>query len=525
MVRNCAHYHCCWYNHLMINVKKFVKDYWIIAILALCSTAFFIYQHSVSLSWDFNSYVLNAKYWFAQGLYFETLRPPLVPLIMGLFSPFGWRTAEYLFIVFSSLCFAYSSVRLAHKLDFNPVVFYMLSLTPYLLFIGMNNGTELVSVAFLELAISCVLEGNILSGFFLGLSALSRYTALFLFPILFFHLRGKKIVRSIVIFFITLLPWFIYNFFKFGNFFFSIADQYANNILFRLSIHQAPQLDHFLRVVGILSPVFIIGFLAAFFFVIRQFNLAHIDIGRYLKTARKEIIMFFILVYTIYSYWNIPLKEARYLFTLVLPVAFFSYIGASYCLKKLKINKQWLVAVGILILLVNSFLFFRELPVTVSYYEKPADYQSAIQTLKNLNLGDCSVMSNSWVMLNYLGQQTQSTPASEMVNDSIREGKTIVLFKRVQDPSYVHNSTFISSFPVIYNDPKYILLGTKACAPITSLDQSFLEKMSDIAFRLRGYHTNTNPCLILFHNSATLERSCNFVNFKGYIQDSNRKIW
>jgi hypothetical protein len=65
----------------------------------------------------------------------------------------------------------------------------------------------------------------------LGLAILTRYSSLVFIPFLLFQKKIKFIFSSYFALFLTTLPWFLYNFNKTGNFFTSISDQYANNIL------------------------------------------------------------------------------------------------------------------------------------------------------------------------------------------------------------------------------------------------------------------------------------------------------
>ncbi|PIU01939.1 hypothetical protein COT68_00550, partial [bacterium (Candidatus Torokbacteria) CG09_land_8_20_14_0_10_42_11] len=59
----------------------FIKKNKVITILFCLATAFFVIQHATGLSWDFIVYVLNAKYLFAKGFYFEWERPIVTPLL------------------------------------------------------------------------------------------------------------------------------------------------------------------------------------------------------------------------------------------------------------------------------------------------------------------------------------------------------------------------------------------------------------------------------------------------------------
>src|SRR3989344_4326049 len=131
----------------MINYKdilKEIKENPYIFSLFVISTSYFLYQHFTIISWDFSAYVLNAKYLFYHGDYFEVYRAPFAPLILGVFLVFG-KISEYLFIIFVSVLFLFSNISLSNtlrkkikisdenKIFFN-VLFYFFSLSSYVLF-------------------------------------------------------------------------------------------------------------------------------------------------------------------------------------------------------------------------------------------------------------------------------------------------------------------------------------------------------------------------------------------------------
>jgi|SaaInlV_120m_DNA_4_1040238.scaffolds.fasta_scaffold03564_3 hypothetical protein len=505
---------------------RYIKENKLTIILFIIVTSFFIYQHFVSLSWDFNSYVLNGKYWFAEGKYFEPLRPPLMPLIISLFSFLGWRVSEFIFIILTSFLFMYSSHRLAKSIKFNPTVFYAISLNFYLLNNGLINGTELLSLVFLELFLTFLIESKSSSGFFLGLSALSRYTGLALFPLIFMHLKIKQIFKSLILFGATLSLWFIYNYYKYGNFFTSITDQYVNNILYRDYIIQPMQLSHFLQVQNILIPFFLIGVIIITYKLFSKIKiLKNYKLNSLLDLINRskiEIIMLLLLFYSIYNYYNIPIKNVRYLFNLVLPTFYFSYIGLCYIVKKIKDNKNLLISIAIIIFIVNIFIVVIQIPY--QEYDTPEIDNSAINKLDELKISNCSVMSNSWVMLNYLNKPSLPFPRFELINQSIEQGQIIILFKHVKEPNYVQNDSFIKSLPIIYEDKEYIIIGVKRCLSITSFEDSYLQQMDNIIFSLHGYHINQNPCFILFGSYSFIEKTCNFINLNGFKLDEHRAV-
>ena len=94
-----------------INFKEFIEKNKFSVFLFVISSFLFLYQH-LNLGWDFKAYVLNAKYLFYNGAYFETVRPPLVSLLMGFFLLFK-GLSEYLYLFFVSFLFFFSTIKLS----------------------------------------------------------------------------------------------------------------------------------------------------------------------------------------------------------------------------------------------------------------------------------------------------------------------------------------------------------------------------------------------------------------------------
>ncbi len=504
-----------------------------ILIMFTLATAYFLFQHYISLSWDFASYVENAKYSVSDGTYFEPLRPPLMPFILGLLSIFGFRMAEFIYILLASVLFMHSSQRLAESLNFDKVAFYALSLTPYILVNGLYNGTELLSIAFLELSIAMLIRQKSISGFYLGLSALSRYTGLALFPLLFMIGNVKKITKAFILFGTPLGIWFIYNYLKWGNFFTSIADQYANNILYREYLISPVEPVHFLIVLNIFAPFFILGLGIEIYrfikYIYNQKDNIITGIRSTFDDKKAELIMFAILIFSILSYSNIPIKDSRYLFTLTLPAIYYSYIGLRHLANKIK---RPITTVAIIMFLLSfSAIIGSEIATTeqlpirpiTPYYDTPDKYLDSIDILKDKGLDSCSVMSNAWVLMNYLGQTSKDFPRQEFVKEELDRGEIIIMFYSVGEPEYVRDKEFMDSLPTIHKTQEYIILGKEtSCLPQEVVDSSYLEKLDDIIYKMQGTDINTNPCIILFGRKPLLEKSCNLINFNGFRLDENR---
>ncbi|MEA2003525.1 MAG: hypothetical protein U9O53_01040 [archaeon] len=511
-----------------------------ILFLFILSTAYFIFQHHVALSWDFSSYVENARYWYSGGMYFEPLRPPLMPFALGISSFVGYRAAEFLYIFIVSALFLYSSIRLADALKFKRTAFYALSLNPFILVIGLINGTELLSVALLELSVAMLIEKNHMSGLFLGLSALARYTGLALFPLLLLAGNAKKIAKSIILFSIPVSIWFCYNYIKSGNLFTSLADQYANNILYRNYLMQPMDPMHFLAVTNLLLPFFLTGLIIIILYLLdhiikkiagrkikREESIVK-SISDLISDKKAEIIMLAILIFSIFSYSGIPIKDPRYLFTIVIPVIYISYVGLE---RLCRISKRSVTMAAIIIFMLSfTLLLFAEATrmeekpmIKELYYDSPDKYLLSIETLHSLEIENCSLMSNAWVLMNYLGQPSKEFPRREFVEEELEKGEIMLFFFDTGEPDYINDQQFIDTLPVIYRNQDYFILQkTGTCLLQEKQDTTYLEKLDIIVYRQKESHINTDPCIILFGSKPLLERSCNLVNMNGFTLDENR---
>lgn len=492
-------------------IKKWVKENKIVLALFLVSTLFFLYQHYISFSWDFAVYVMNAKYWFAGGSYFEPLRPPLMPFILSILSVFGWIAAEYIYLILVSALFAYSSVKLAESLKMDKNIFYLLSLNVYVLMVGLINGTELLSLALFELFTAALISKKC-SGHWLGLACLSRYNIVSFLPLLVFHKSIRKIIKNAVLFSIPFIPWFIYNYAKFGNIFMSIADIYANNIKFRGYIQQPFDFAHVSMVANFLMLFLAAGLIYVIYLLLSDLCKAKSfrKLAGFIFEKRKaEIIMVVVFFGTLYGYSGIPIKGYRYLFNLTMPVVYFSITGINYISSKSRIPKLKFALVSAVVL-----LNIVSVPSLLEMHSKPDIYADSIERMESLGINDCALKSNAWVFLNYLGRTSHDYPWDRLVGHYIDEGYYILLFYRIGEPVYSRNSTFVHSFPVVYENEEYIILGnTSKCAPITTVDTTYVAAVNRTVTLLYNTTSETDACNLLFEGKFA-RKLCNAVNFK-----------
>ena len=230
-------------------------------------------------------------------------------VLLWCLSLFGWRIAEYLYIIFISGLFFISSYLLARGLKLNEIYFYLFSINAFVLLYGLVEGTELLALAFLELFLFFLIKNRWYAGFFLGLVCLTRYPMVVFFPLVIFHKSWKIRIASAFAFVFAFIPWLIYNQIVWGNLFYSIADSYSLNILYRDYVPHVFHLASVIIAANILFPLVILGIII--FIKKREFR-------------RDTLIILEAIVVTIYSVYSVKADVLRYYLPLTIPFAFFS---------------------------------------------------------------------------------------------------------------------------------------------------------------------------------------------------------
>jgi len=455
------------FNSLESRMDTVVSKGYLFYFIFIFSTTFFVYQHSTGISRDFSDYVLNAKYLFADGGYFEIARPPLAPVIIGIFSIFGWTLAEYLYIIFVSCLFAYASVQLAKKAGIDKTLFYCMAAMPFVLNFGMAIGTELLYLSMLMLSVAYIDKNRF--GFFLSFLCLAHYSNFVYVMLAFFKRNWRKIALTFVIVLVMFLPWLYYNQLAKGFALASIADQYGINIKFRDYIKTPFSLEHTWSVIG-------------YYIFLVPFGLYAI---RNKWRERNNLIILLILAVSLVSYSQIPNKEARYMFSVTLPAA---YLSAMF-VRSLKLWRVALIAIVIVNVLLASAFFGR--------LENVEYMREALADTDN-----CMLSSNGWVFLNYFGRNTEPYPRKTLILGEIENGKRILLFKGITEPDYVRDDEFMATLPKLIEKEGYVILGDSAkCAPITKVNIAYVEG-------LRRASINITHCEVLFP-----QQLCKFLGY------------
>jgi hypothetical protein len=460
------------------------------------------------VSWDFVSYIANAKYLFYEGSYFEVYRAPIVSLILAIFLWMG-KIAEYLFIIIVSLIHLYSIIQLSdslydkylfrYKLKKETVrfLFYLFSLSPFVLSYGLSIGTELLALSFFQLFLANFIEDKN-SGAYLALAVLTRYNFLLFFPFLFFNKKIKKILLNLGSFLIVLFPWFLFNFLKFGNWFTSIVDSYFLNIVSRQDAVQPFNFSALLYVISWLLPFLIIGL--GFFLS----NL--IKEKKKVLDFRYEFLFLIISLLFLWDFYHTPFKIARYTFNLSLPIAFFCVLGAIYLLKKMK-TKEFRQSI-LLILLLFSIII--SLFVLAFYYnQRGIDdiYRDAAEDLKELNLQGCKTLSPHWVPINYYLEQ--SSLLTYDIGIAIYNKEIVVIFQNYPTMDDEYDIERLESYNQLKNTEDYIIFGKENIT-------------SDDCKKWQGFDSSmiSDQCIVIssmFKNIGLdkfASKMCNLVNFE-----------
>ncbi|MFT4312163.1 MAG: hypothetical protein ACMXYF_02945 [Candidatus Woesearchaeota archaeon] len=515
---------------LQKQIFKFCKKDWSFLVLFFLSTIYFLYEQITNISWDFVVYLLNAQFYFDQSLYFEIGRPPLASFLMGLFGVLTtWEFAQILFIIFVCILYAYSVYLFSLVTRFHLTLTYAFFLNAYVIIHGLFIGTEMLSLAFLLIAIAGITGGKMISGVALGLSALSRYTGLALFPLLLFHFQMKKIIFACIGFGLTLGAWLIYNYFVFGHMFASITNQYALNVLARREITQPVVFSHFFEASHVLTPFVFIGVIVVFVILFSSgkklvnkkitWKKAYVFLLKY----QMQLLMIFLGAYTIYSYATTPFKFSRYLFFLTVGVVYFGYIGFEFLAKKVKFQKKWWTVFAILFFSLNMVYVLLE----HQHYDSKQLYEHSISVLEQLNLTHCQIHSNAWPYLNYLGQGSAPFLHKDDFSFQMNQEQTPihVLFPNSGEPDYVNDAQFMQTLPILYNDSRVYVVGTSNCIEFTPYRQTYLEEIKARVQINQNVTININPCFILFNKYGLIESGCNFLHGEGWQIDDNRGIW
>ncbi len=453
-------------------IYDIVNENRLISFLFVFSTLFFLFQHTTGISWDFASYVLNAKYLFGDGFYFELLRPPLMPVLLGIFSVFGWVASEYMYIIFVSSLYLFSCVRVSKTLGIDKRLFYAISLNPFVLVYGLSVGTELLSLALLQLFVHYLLKKDgMKSGLSLGMCSLVRYTNLVFAPLIIFSKNLKVIIIFSITMAITFVPWLVYNHLNYGHPLMSMLDSFILTVTTRADIIAPFEMFHLFVAGNYLIPLFLFGL----FLKIRKRSF-----------ERKDWLMVLIIAVALVSYYRIPVKHPRFLFNLILPMAYFS----SFALSRYRIRPLFAALSAVV---MGSFLLFFMATSNATIPEISLPNPSVYSVYD----GECMLSTNRWVYFNYLGIPAAPNPRKSRVSEYVERGYRIIIFND-QEPDYARNISFLRGFPVIGEGDNYVMIGDEnVCMEPYVINRTYHEYLNESIFAEYGYPIEKDPLKIV----------------------------
>lgn len=431
-----------------MNASEFFRQNKIIIIAFALSTIWFMAQHASGLSWDFSVYVLNGRYLLWDGLYYDWNVAPVVPVLLGLFQPFG-PLAEYMFILLASLVWLAACLKFADSFGLDRRILYVLALNPAVLVFGLRNGTELLAASMLLLFLSEWFARKKARGALaLAVATLVRYPSMIFAPLLL-TADWKKFVKGILLAACLISTWLAFNWAVAGNPLASIENSFALNAMQNEYVKPIVNVPELLVFINFVIPLAAVGILTR------------------LKSAKKmDYVMLVIFGLMIATFAFMAVKDVRYIFATTVPAMYF---GAAV-LRNSKKNLLWAILSASLAIAVLATIAIPHLRP-----ELPGMYVSALADADN-----CMFASNAWIFMNYLGLPTEPTPWNEQIDEKIDAGYRLLMFKPDAEPEWQHNSTFTSGLPMIAETDAYVIFGHKdRCAPQIAVDSSYMKRLNE----------------------------------------------
>ena len=294
-------------------------------------------------------------------------RAPILPYILSIFYflnldeviPFLMPFISTLSIL---LVYILGKEMFNKNIGFYGAVFF--SLTPISILTSEKVWTDPLVVFFLLLTFISFWIGyeknnnkfKILFGLFLALSLLSRYTTLWIIPIfpIYFLIRDKNlkfvsnkyIWQSILLFFVTLIPWFIYGYIFYQNIFGGFIHGFKASLYWGGIQPWTYFIDNSWFIFSIIGWLFL--FSLFYIFYKKEFKKR----GIYLLLIW---ILFFGLIVT-----AMPHKEERFILPIVPPICLIS----AFLIDKQKYKK--IILAIVIVLLIKSFFDLYQLGIKES---------------------------------------------------------------------------------------------------------------------------------------------------------------
>ncbi len=409
----------------------------IIIILAFALTDAISVYHIGGVNWDFiaeilyakailapNFYLalfkgnLNAVINYGNKFYFETIRPPLIGVLMIPFILLGGDTFVPLYLTFTLMMLLLSVFYLSKILETDPLLLTLLFFTPYVIFYFlMLNGAEIVSMCFVLVSIGLILKRRWDSGIMLAIAGLAKYDSL-IFLLLLPLLPEKVRTKAFASFVLTTMPWLIFNTIVFHNPIYSyLSSIHAFNADAQGVFNVGLIFESLRLALPDLIPAFIIfALLVLFRYLNNRKNLRKTATQIFALDYRYRVVfatliigLFGWLLTAISGSINDLPREAYLIYFGIALLLGILITDLSNVKIKLPFNKPiYVYASAVLFIVSLGMLLSAHNSLYTNYVFGP--YGSANPSLRNVSnalqtkgLINCSVVSNNWVYLDYVG--------------------------------------------------------------------------------------------------------------------------
>ncbi len=482
------------------SINKQLSDFihknlrYILIFYFLASTLIFCLQFFYFQSWDMVVRILNGNYLLHNGYYFENFRAILESFIIGLLAFVMGNYAVYGFILLSNVIFFYAIYRITKLTGIDMFISVSLCMNFFLLAYGMMNGAELITFSFLILFVSSIYKRDVLAGFFLALAFLSKYYAILFAPLLLFLFVNKQhakntilFIKNAVIFIVTLIPYFFFNYIRYGNFIYGFAVAYLSfGITIARGFYWA---THFI-LNGLIELVIPAGLIIVGYAIYRNKFLK--------KTLNKRNSVLFgglVLAFFIYyrAYGLVSNSDATFRFFLLTLIFSILILSATFTRR----DYFWIFCFALVSLLISACIIFSAVSPTNGNLIAMSQLSGASVPFSSIyGTMNCTVYSNEWVYLDYYG--IPAAPLPYNVNN-------------ISEPIISYFPMSNISLPLRYSYGNVYIYGKNSC--------SFYKVNIDYFILKNQYLASINqttlpfePCTWISFNSTIIQNTCNYVN-------------
>lgn len=219
-----------------MEAKEIIKKNWFFVVVFAFLSRIFLINRVKIIMWDAAVYIMNARWFMGEQVFWEILRAPLLPFLISPLALFGASPKAYVtfsvLISILSIIVTYFVAREFFGEKAGILSALILAVVPLHIFWSPQVYTEILGSLFV---LGCVYflwkfdksENDYkflyLCGAMAGFSFLSRYILGIMLPVIFIFLilRKKLTIKNVLIvlifFSIIVLPWFVYNYSIFGD--------------------------------------------------------------------------------------------------------------------------------------------------------------------------------------------------------------------------------------------------------------------------------------------------------------------